>query len=63
MFNSNLYVRFLKQQMYVFQFMFNILYLMFEILIYDGWSHFVASPYSSLLMIEVEKAVKKNSGN
>ena len=33
-FNNNLYVIFLKQGMYVFHFMFNILYLISEILLY-----------------------------
>ena len=41
-FNNNLYVRFLKQGVYVFHFMINIIYVIFEILlqccniIYDG---------------------------
>ena len=33
MFNSNLYVRLLKQGMYDFYFLFNILYFMFEMFI------------------------------
>ena len=64
MFNKNVYVRFLKQRMYVFHFIiFSTLclksYYSFLKKIYE--SCLATSPYSPLLMIKVENILNGNA--